>query len=341
MSEKNTSRIEEKLISPASGFMVLAVSTLLFFASLAGIILAAVRLEESPASAWPIALIIVCGLYATLIYPILTAGLKVIKPNEAAVYTLFGNYYGTIAKPGFFWIHPFCSMVNASVAAPTSGAMPEKPAMGKVTFAQAIQTGQTALKQKVSLKAMTLNNSRQKINDREGNPIDIGVVVIWRVVNATKAVFEVDNYKDYVSIQADAAIRHVARQYPYDVSEEGEETSLRGSSTQVAEELMRELQERVSFAGIEILDTRIAHLAYAQEIAAAMLQRQQAGAVIAARQKIVDGAVGMVEMALDKLAQNKVVILDEERKAAMVSNLLVVLCGNKEAQPIVNSGSIY
>jgi regulator of protease activity HflC (stomatin/prohibitin superfamily) len=188
---------------------------------------------------------------------------------------------------------------------------------------------------------MTLNNGKQKINDRDGNPIDIGVVVIWRVVNATKAVFEVDDYKDYVSLQADAAIRNIARVYPYDISEEGDEKSLRGSASAVAGELKSDLQERVSIAGLEILETRISHLAYAQEIAAAMLQRQQADALIAARQKIVEGAVGMVEMALEKLAENKVVTLDDERKAAMVSNLLVVLCGSKEAQPVVNSGSLY
>jgi regulator of protease activity HflC (stomatin/prohibitin superfamily) len=166
-------------------------------------------------------------------------------------------------------------------------------------------------------------------------------VVIWRVVNATKAVFEVDNYREYLSTQADAAIRHTVRLYPYDISEEGDEKSLRGSSGEVAEELKRDLQERVAFAGIEVLESRISHLAYAQEIASAMLQRQQADALIAARCKIVDGAVGMVEMALRKLSENDIVHLDDERKAAMVSNLLVVLCGNRDAQPIVNSGSLY
>lgn len=194
---------------------------------------------------------------------------------------------------------------------------------------------------KLSLKAMTLNNDKQKVNDEEGNPIEIGVVVIWKITNTARAVFCVDNYVSYISTQCDAAIRQVARQYPYDVASDGDEKSLRGSSQEIAEILKKELQARVEMAGIEIMEARIAHLAYAPEIAAAMLQRQQASAIIAARQKIVDGAVGMVEMALRKLSENGVVELDEERKAAMVSNLLVVLCGNKDAQPIVNSGSIY
>ena len=186
-----------------------------------------------------------------------------------------------------------------------------------------------------------LNNEKQKVNDEEGNPIEIGVVVIWKVVNTARAVFDVDNYISFISTQCDAAIRQVARQYPYDVSENGDEKSLRGSSVEIAEILRKEIQGRVDIAGIEISEARIAHLAYAPEIAAAMLQRQQASAIIAARQKIVGGAVSMVEMALKKLNENDVVQLDEERKAAMVSNLLVVLCGNKDAQPVVNSGTLY
>ena len=230
-------------------------------------------------------------------------GMKVVGPNEALVLTLFGKYYGT-------------SSVN--------------PAAGQITVGG----------KKLSLKAMTLNNDKQKVNDEEGNPIEIGVVVIWKITNTARAVFCVDNYVSYISTQCDAAIRQVARQYPYDVASDGDEKSLRGSSQEIAEILKKELQGRVEMAGIEIMEARIAHLAYAPEIAAAMLQRQQASAIIAARQKIVDGAVGMVEMALRKLSENGVVELDEERKAAMVSNLLVVLCGNKDAQPIVNSGSI-
>ena len=191
---------------------------------------------------------------------------------------------------------------------------------------------------------MTLNNEKQKINDKLGNPIIIGIVVIWRVTNTAKAVFNVDNYKEFLSIQCDSALRNVVRLYPYDISEDGdgvEEKSLRGSSQEIADILKEEIQKKVEIAGLEISEARITHLAYAPEIAAAMLQRQQVSAIIDARKLIVEGAVGMVEMALNKLGENDIVTLDEERKAAMVSNLLVVLCGNKDAQPIVNSGSIY
>lgn len=188
---------------------------------------------------------------------------------------------------------------------------------------------------------MTLNNEKQKVNDELGNPIEIGTVVIWKVENATKAVLNVENYKKYLSIQCDAITRNAARRYPYDTSEGGDERSLRGSSQEVADIMKGELQEKVEDAGISIIEVRITHLSYAPEIASAMLQRQQAAAIIDARQKIVEGAVSMVEMALQKLSENEIVELDEERKAAMVSNLLVVLCGNKDAQPIVNSGSLY
>ena len=206
-----------------------------------------------------------------------------------------------------------------------------------------------ASSKKISLKIMTLNNNRQKINDCLGNPIEIGIAVMWRVTDTAKAVFNVDNYKEYLSLQCDSALRNIVRMYPYDVAENVDTTgdgiaddgSLRGSSELVAERIRQEIQNKVSEAGLEIIEARITYLAYAPEIAAAMLQRQQASAVIDARRLIVDGAVGMVEMALNSLSEKEVVELDEERKAAMVSNLLVVLCGNKDAQPIVNSGSLY
>lgn len=244
-------------------------------------------------------------------------GFKVVNPNEAYVLTFFGKYYGTLKKEGFYWVNPFVTAINPAGNVAGLGV------------------------KKISLKAMTLNNEKQKVNDEEGNPIEIGVVVIWKIKDTVKAVFNVDNYYSYVSTQCDAAIRQVARQYPYDVAEGGNEKTLRGSSQEIADVLKVELQERVEMAGVEIIDARIAHLAYAPEIAAAMLQRQQASAIIAARQKIVDGAVSMVDMALRKLSENNIVELDDERKAQMVSNLLVVLCGSKDAQPIVNSGSIY
>jgi regulator of protease activity HflC (stomatin/prohibitin superfamily) len=275
------------------------------------------------------------GIFGWGIIPFLFAGFKVIHPNEAAVYTVFGNYSGTLTQPGFYWIHPFSVSMNPT-AQPMAMVMLETSEKKKGGSESKPTTSK-----KISLKATTLNNEKQKVNDSDGNPIEIGVVVIWRVVNPTKAAFDVDNYKTYISIQCDASIREIARQYPYDISEHGDEKSLRGSSQEVAEELQKILQSRADMAGIEIMEAKITHLAYAPEIAAAMLQRQQATAIIAARQKIVEGAVGMVEMALKKLADNGTVNLDEERKAAMVSNLLVVLCGNKDAQPIVNSGSIY
>lgn len=202
---------------------------------------------------------------------------------------------------------------------------------------------------KISLKVMTLNNSKQKVNDTLGNPVEIGIAVMWRVVDTAKAVFNVDNYKEYLSLQCDSALRNIVRIYPYDVAPnvdttgdgEPDEGSLRGSSAEVAERIRNEIQSKVQDAGLEILEARITYLAYAQEIAAVMLQRQQASAIIDARKMIVDGAVGMVEMALQKLSENHIVELDDERKAAMVSNLLVVLCGNRDAQPVVNSGSLY
>ena len=304
--------VEEKELRPMSGWLFLLLGILLTAGGIALCCMAGLYNEEEVSLLFCIAgvVLILLGLVGLL-------GLKVLHPNEAIVLTLFGKYHGSIKKAGFFWVNPFCSTFN--------------PAAGTTA----------GVGRKISLKAMTLNNEKQKVNDEEGNPIEIGVVVIWRVVNTARAVFHVENYATFISTQCDAAIRQVARQYPYDVSENGDEKSLRGSSVEIAEILRQEIQSRVLVAGIEVAEARIAHLAYAPEIAAAMLQRQQASAIIAARQKIVDGAVSMVEMALKKLSENGVVELDEERKAAMVSNLLVVLCGNKDAQPIVNSGSLY
>jgi regulator of protease activity HflC (stomatin/prohibitin superfamily) len=262
-------------------------------------------------------------------------GLKILKPQEALVLTLFGKYIGTLKGEGFFFVNPFVSAVNPAAGSGAATATEDEN--------PTVQSGKRSVslpRKVISLKAMTLNNNKQKVNDELGNPVEIGIVVIWRVVNTAKAVFNVDNYKAFLSIQCDSALRDIAKQYPYDVEEDGE-MSLRGSSTKVAEQLKAELQSRVDIAGLEIVDARITHLAYAPEIAAAMLQRQQASAIVAARKMIVDGAVGMVEMALNKLSENDVVTLDDERKAAMVSNLLVVLCGNRDAQPVVNSGTLY
>ena len=287
-----------------------------------------------------ILLIISSCVYLFLIGPILFSGLKILKPNEALVLTLFGKYYGTLKGAGFFFVNPFVSAVNTTTQAATTAVLSvESGAAAGKTAGQS--AGSHTGKKVISLKAMTLSNDKQKINDQLGNPIIIGIVVIWKVVNTAKAVFNVDNYVEYLSIQCDSALRNIVRLYPYDSSNDDNEKSLRGSSQEVAEKIKEEIQSKVEIAGLEILEARITHLAYAPEIAAAMLQRQQASAIIDARQMIVEGAVGMVEMALAKLSDNNIVELDEERKAAMVSNLLVVLCGNKDAQPIVNSGSLY
>lgn len=239
-------------------------------------------------------------------------GFAIIRPNEAIVLTLFGKYVGTIKGEGFYWYNPFCVPVR-----------------------------HVGRRGKMSLKAMTLDNGQQKINDELGNPIIIGIVVIWRVTNTAKAAFDVDDYEAYLSTQCDSALRSIVRQYPYDGFNNDAEKPLQGSSLEVAERLQEEIQSKVEMAGLEILEARITHLAYAPEIASAMLQRQQAAAIIDARAMIVDGAVGMVELALKQLENSDMVELDDERKAAMISNLLVVLCANHDAQPIVNSGSLY
>ena len=265
-------------------------------------------------------------------------GLKTVRPNEALVLTLFGKYYGTIKQEGFYRVNPFCTAVYP--AKNVSSVTTESVNTGSANATTQVSSSTTSYRRTVSLKAQVLDNNKQKINDERGNPIEVGIVVTWQVVDTAKAVFNVDNYPQFVEVQADSALRDVVRCYPYD--DYADHTiSLRGESGEISERIQEELQKRVELAGIKILDARITHLAYAPEIAGAMLQRQQAEAIIEARQKIVDGAVGMVEMALKKLSDNNVVDLDDERKAQMVSNLLVVLCGNKDAQPIVNSGSIY
>jgi len=298
-------------------------------------------LVEARGSGWAV-LAVIGGLYGFVIGPLLYVGLKILKPNEALVLTLFGRYFGTLKGAGFFWVNPFSTAMNpaAGKLSTTSGSMGvgERPVTEMLKAAKA--ENMIRENKRISLKAMTLNNERQKINDQLGNPIVIGIVVIWKVINTAKAVFSVDNFKEFLSIQCDSALRDIVRLYPYDSTDDNEK-SLRGSSQEIAARLKEEIQGKVEVAGLEIVEARITHLSYAQEIAAAMLQRQQASAIVDARQMIVEGAVGMVEMALAKLSQNEIVQLDEERKAAMVSNLLVVLCGNRDAQPVVNSGSIY
>ena len=304
--------------------------------SILAIVFGAILLErtENPALMIVGILLFFCSLFP---WP----GLKVLKPQEALVLTLFGKYIGTLKGEGFYYVNPFCTSVNpaAKTHLNQSGDVNNK-SLGS----QDLESGK-----KISLKIMTLNNNRQKINDCLGNPVEIGIAVTWRVADTAKAVFNVDNFKEFLSLQCDSALRNIVRLYPYDVAPNVDTTgdgvaddgSLRGSSDIVAGRIKNEIQARVQEAGLEILEARITYLAYATEIAAIMLQRQQASAIIDARKMIVDGAVGMVEMALERLNENGIVELDEERKAAMVSNLLVVLCGNHDAQPVVNSGSLY
>ena len=294
---------------------------------------------------------IIIGPLLIVIAALTHAGLKVVKPQEAMVLTLFGNYTGTIKEPGFYFVNPFSVAVNLAnhTRLGQSGDVSTKSPFLGAKSSNGNDVNLEIGKKQISLKVMTLSNSRQKINDCLGNPVEIGIAVTWRVVDTAKAVFNVDNYKEYLSLQCDSALRNIVRIYPYDVSPnvdttgdgQADEGSLRGSSEIVANRIREEIQSRVEDAGLEILEARITYLAYAPEIAAVMLQRQQASAIIDARKMIVDGAVGMVEMALERLNEGELVELDEERKAAMVSNLLVVLCGNHDAQPIVNTGSLY
>ena len=293
---------------------------------------------------------IVVSIIVAVVATILLAGLKVLKPQEALVLTLFGKYVGTLKQDGFYFVNPFCTSVNpaARTKLNQSGDVNDSAALMAIANKTAGNSVESA-SNKISLKIMTLNNNKQKINDCLGNPIEIGIAVTWKIVDTAKAVFNVDNYKEFLSLQCDSALRDIVRIYPYDVAPNvdttgdgvSDEGSLRGSSEIVADRIRGEIQKRVEEAGIEIVEARITYLAYAPEIAAVMLQRQQASAIIDARKMIVEGAVGMVEMALERLSDNHTVELDEERKAAMVSNLLVVLCGNRDAQPIVNSGSLY
>lgn len=347
--------MQEKVLSvKRNGFKVLILTALALLVSIvifvAGIVLTD---DRSGLEALGVVLIII-GFLGMFLGWIPFCGLKVLKPQEALVLTLFGKYVGTLKNDGFYWVNPFCisfnpaSKTRLNQSGDVNGGN-RTPANVLLSVNGETTTSTPVVSNKISLKIMTLNNSRQKINDCLGNPVEIGIAVMWRVVDTAKAVFNVDNYKEYLSLQCDSALRNIVRIYPYDVAQNvdttgdgvADEGSLRGSSEVVAERIRQEIQKKVDEAGLEIVEARITYLAYAPEIAAVMLQRQQASAIIDARKMIVDGAVGMVEMALDRLQKGGMVELDDERKAAMVSNLLVVLCGNHDAQPVVNSGTLY
>jgi len=327
--------MKEKILTTKKlGMPVLLLTCLLLIGALSVCIYGAVKEN--------VALSVISGIILCIGW-IPLCGLRVLKPQEALVITLFGKYKGTIKGDGFFFVNPFSTAINPAAKTTLNQS-------GDVTSVKTLGTQQVQYyPKKISLKIMTLNNNRQKINDCLGNPVEIGIAVTWRIVDTAKAVFNVDNYKEFLSLQCDTALRNIVRIYPYDVAPgvdttgdgQADDGSLRGSSEVVAARIKDEIQSRVENAGIEIVEARITYLAYATEIAAVMLQRQQASAIIDARRMIVDGAVGMVELALERLEGNDKVKLDEERRAAMVSNLLVVLCGNRDAQPIVNTGSLY
>ena len=344
LPEKENVMTEKVLNKRPNGMIALVIFVALYAAALALTIFGALNLESRDAAAAGICLI--AGVAWLIIgwFPFL--GLKEIKPQEALVLTLFGKYYGSLKGEGFYWVNPFCVAFNPAANTKLGQSGDVKTEEEPFAAAVAGKFGRLGADMKISLKVMTLSNAKQKINDCLGNPVEIGIAVTWRVVDTAKAVFQVDNYKEFLSLQCDTALRDIVRIYPYDVAPNVDTTgdgladdgSLRGSSEVVAQRIREKIQENVREAGLEIIEARITYLAYAPEIAAAMLQRQQASAIIDARKMIVDGAVGMVEMALERLSENKTVVLDEERKAAMVANLLVVLCGSKDAQPVVNSG---
>lgn len=336
--------MEEKVLKGKPGMFYLILFILLYIAAIALLIVGVNLLEGQTALGGFLAAV---SFLWICFGPILFLGFKVLGPQEALVLTLFGKYKGTLKKEGLYFVNPFCQAINP--AAHTRLGQSSDIDSGKPFLLEGVKgvpQKEMMARKKISLKIMTLSNGRQKINDALGNPVEVAVAVMWRVVDTAKAVFNVDNYKEFLSLQCDAAVRNIVRIYPYDVAPnidttgdgQPDEGSLRGSSEVVAERIRKEIQEKVEIAGMEVLEARITYLAYATEIASVMLQRQQASAIVDARTMIVEGAVGMIDMALKKLSENGIVELDPERKAAMVSNLLVVLCGNRDVQPMVNSG---
>jgi regulator of protease activity HflC (stomatin/prohibitin superfamily) len=292
--------LREKVISAWSGIPMLLLTIVLVIVPIVAMVMI---LRNTPQGDRPVLVLWAFGLL-WVANIVALCGFFTVQPNQGVVLTLFGRYVGTAAEQGLRWANPFFT------------------------------------KKHVSLRVRNFETSKMKVNDQDGNPIEIAAVVVWKVVDTAEAIFQVDAYENYVHVQSEAAVRNLATTYPYDTHED-EQVSLRGNTARVAEELKREIQERLQVAGVEVIESRISHLAYAPEIASAMLRRQQAGAVIAARTKIVEGAVGMVEMALDSLAKSRVVELDGEQKAAMVSNLLVVLCSETAASPVVNAGTLH
>ncbi|MCL1842580.1 MAG: SPFH domain-containing protein [Defluviitaleaceae bacterium] len=336
---KKTSSITEMPARSTSGMLVLIINT-----AVSLLAVAAVVYGFMDGAGDNVALITAGFVYLGIPMGIIYSGLRILRPREALVLTLFGKYNGTLRGPGFFFVNPFSTSFKSDVGKPSSGAANTSSVKGTKTGVNEIDNLFDYFSaNKISLKAKTLNNDKQRINDLLGNPVIIDTVVVWRIVDTAKAMFNVDNFIEFLSIQCDSSLRAIVSQYPYDLPRDGqsEDKCLRSASEEIVTRLMADIQEKVTFAGMEILDARITNLSYAPEIASAMLQRQQASAVVDAKQTIVDGAVDIVQMALNRLSKENVITLDEERKAAMVSNLLVVLCSNSEAQPVINSGSLY
>ncbi len=321
----------ERIVSAFSGWLMLLINCLLFLGGIA-LLVQQIALGRGEISGWMVTLAFLLMILAI----VLLCGHFTLQPNEARVLILFGSYHGTVRQSGFYWANPFYSRSRGKV--PGSGG--EETGEHRKGHGSALSSSRT-LSATLSLRARNFNSDKLKVNDKRGNPVEIAAVIVWRVEDTAKAAFDVDDFESYVQIQSESAIRHIASLYAYDRAEEDDEPTLRDSADEVAHGLQSELLVRLAKAGVTVDEARLTHLAYAPEIAQAMLRRQQAEAVIAARTKIVQGAVSMVDMALKELSDKGVVTMDEERKAAMVSNLLVVLCGETEVTPVVNTGTLY
>ena len=328
-----TTASTERVVTVRNGWMMLAVLIVFFFADIGLLILSIVNGVKETGE--PQVGLLLVSIILLPVWIILMTGLFSLQPNEARVLVLFGDYKGTVRASGFHWGNPFYS---------NGRTLQARMAVAASHDAASAHTSKPLGRNKISLRASNLNGEKLKVNDKRGNPIEIATVVVWRIADSAQAVFDVDNYENYVWVQSESALRHLASRYAYDHGEDGTESNeitLRGNVEEVSQALRAELQERLGKAGVTVDEARLTHLAYAPEIAQAMLRRQQAEAVIAARRKIVFGAVSMVDMALKELAEKQVVHLDDERRAAMVSNLMVVLCGESEVHPIVNTGTLY
>jgi regulator of protease activity HflC (stomatin/prohibitin superfamily) len=330
MKTPDSSQNREQVVSVFNGWTML-ILYILGIAAATFWMIQTIRLGER--SGGPDSVPLIASILLQVVGYVCLSGFFTLQPNEARVLILFGKYKGTVRSSGFHWGNPFYSNGQATIV--QTGAPSEKPLQAGLHFKQF-----RARRNKISLRARNLNSEKLKVNDKRGNPIEIGAVVVWRVQDTAQAMFDVDDYENYVRVQSESAIRHLASRYAYDHGEENE-TTLRSGVDEISQALQVELQARLEKAGVAVDEARLTHLAYAPEIAQAMLRRQQAEAVIAARQKIVQGAVSMVDMALRELSEKKVVELDDDRRAAMVSNLMVVLCGESEVHPVVNTGTLY